>query len=414
MSRNVRLACVVGTRPEVVKMAPVVLRLRRPGSGFDVCVLATGQHRELLDVALADFGLKADADLALMRPGQSLAELTARALTALTDWLDQESPDFVLAQGDTTTVLAAALACQYARIPFGHVEAGLRTGDPGSPFPEEMNRVVAGQLAEIHFAPTASARRNLLREGIAPGSVHVVGNPVIDALRMIADREVRLPLAPTGKRFLLVTTHRRESFGAPLEGICQALTLLVRRFEDLSVVFPVHPNPKVRAVVEARLGGIDRVHLIDPVGYAGFVGLMKAAALILTDSGGVQEEAPALGKPVLVLRDRSERPEAIASGAARLVGTRPAEIVSAAERILDRPEPLLFPFKSPYGDGLAAERIAHLLAGRFGLDAGAEPPGLWNWPEEVVRRPHFRQSRGDRVGADRRTFYVPFDLDDSG
>ncbi len=402
MSRKIRVACVVGTRPEVIKLAPVILRLRQSGHCFDVRVLATGQHRELLDRALEDFGLRTDADLALMRPGQNLADLTARALTGLATWLDLEKPDLVLAQGDTTTVLATALACQYARIPFAHVEAGLRTGDFDSPFPEELNRVLAGRLAEIHFAPTASARRNLLREGVDPRTVQVVGNPVIDALQWIAQRDPVHPVPIATSRFALVTTHRRENFGTPLERICHALLELVHRFEDLSIVFPVHPNPNVRAVVHSKLGNQDRVLLIEPVGYAEFVALMKFAEFIMSDSGGVQEEAPALGKTVLVLRDRSERTEAIAQGAARLVGTQPTAIVDAAESLLngeDRCEPFA---NNPYGDGRASARIAHLLADRFGLDIGQEPPDLWDWPSSgsaPIRRP--RKQRRTQVAADR-------------
>lgn len=401
MSRKVRVACVVGTRPEVVKMAPVVLRLRQSSQGFDVRVLATGQHRELLDRALDDFGLRTDSDLNLMRPGQNLAELTARALTGLTAWLVQDKPEVVLAQGDTTTVLATALACQYARIPFAHVEAGLRTGDLDSPFPEELNRVLAGRLAEMHFAPTASARRNLLREGVAPKTVHLVGNPVIDALQWIARRVDKLPVQPATRRFALVTTHRRENFGPPLERICQALLELVNRFQDLSIVFPVHPNPNVRAVVESKLGRHNRIQLIGPVGYAEFVALMKSAEFIMSDSGGVQEEAPALGKPVLVLRNCSERPEAMTQGTARLVGTCPAKILDAAERILDGFKPFEPLVSSPFGDGRASDRIAHLLADRFGLEIGQEPPDLWDWPTKASLQRRPRRNRRASVVADR-------------
>ena len=372
-----KIACVLGTRPEVVKMAPVIFRLRRPGTGCVVRIVATGQHRGLLDMALADFGLDADLDLDLMRPGQGLADLTARALVALSETFERESPDLVLAQGDTTTVLAAALASYYHRVPFGHVEAGLRTGRPYFPFPEEKNRILAGHLADLHFAPTSKARDNLLREGIDPSAVHVVGNPVIDALLMTARRDDPPPIRPATNRYLLVTAHRRENFGAPMEEICAAMLDLVGRDDDLSVVYPVHPNPNVREVVADRLGGHDRIHLIDPVGYREFVALIRRSFLVLTDSGGVQEEAPALGKPVLVLRDETERPEALAAGTARLVGPRRGAIVSAVEELRDRPE-LYERFAravNPYGDGRASERIARIVAERLGFDLGASPDG---------------------------------------
>lgn len=263
------ISCVVGTRPEVVKMAPVILRLRR-NRLEDVRILSTGQHRSLLDRALADFGLTADDDLGLMRPDQTLADLTARAMTALSRTLGEQKPDLVLAQGDTTTVFCTALACYYHRIPFGHIEAGLRTGRRYYPFPEEKNRELAGHLADVHFAPTAAARRNLVREGIDPTSVHVTGNTVIDALLMTADRQVPLPLEPSTSRYLLVTSHRRENFGVPLREICLALLDLVGHYPDLSVVYPVHPNPHVRRVVNEWLVDHDRIHLIEPTGYPEF------------------------------------------------------------------------------------------------------------------------------------------------
>jgi UDP-N-acetylglucosamine 2-epimerase (non-hydrolysing) len=374
------VACVLGTRPEAIKMAPVVLRLKEIGPGLRVRVVTTGQHRALLERALDDFGIASDLDLALMRPGQGLADLTARALVALSDVLERERPDLVLAQGDTSTVLAAALACHYNRIALGHVEAGLRTGLPYSPFPEEKNRVLTSHLAAIHFAPTATSRANLLREGIDPAAIHVTGNTVIDALLMTARREAfrPLPVRPATERFVLVTAHRRENFGAPLEEICAALRDLVSRRPELSVVFPVHPNPQVRERVEALLAGSDRVHLIEPVGYSGFVGLMERAYVILTDSGGVQEEAPALGKPVLVLRDQTERPEAVAAGTVRLVGPRRGEIVAAIEELCDDREVYAHFARAvnPYGDGHAAQRIARIVAERFGIDPGPWPAAV--------------------------------------
>ena len=360
------VACVVGTRPEAVKMAPVILRLRRGDLDLAVRIVATGQHRGLLDQALADFGLAADVDLALMRPGQDLPELTARALVALSAAFREDRPDYVLAQGDTTTVFCAALASRYARVPFGHVEAGLRTGR-STPFPEETNRVLTTHLADLHFAPTESARRNLLREGIDAGAVHVTGNTAIDALNLIADRAPPLPVTPATPRFLLVTAHRRENLGAPLAAIAGAVADLVDRHPDLSVVWPVHPNPGVRAAIAEALAGRSRVLLIEPVGYPEFVALMRASFLILTDSGGVQEEAPSLGRPVLVLREATERPEAIEAGAARLVGTDRGGIVAAVEELLARPEVYgrLARAVNPFGDGHAADRIARAVAARM-------------------------------------------------
>jgi UDP-N-acetylglucosamine 2-epimerase (non-hydrolysing) len=376
--------CVVGTRPEVVKMAPVILRLRALENGPRVVVLSTGQHRGLLDRALADFGLEADRDLALMRPDQDPADLTARALVALSNELAARRPALVLAQGDTATVLAAALACHYRRVPFGHVEAGLRTFDPNAPFPEEKQRVLTSHLAELHFAPTPRARANLLREGIDPAAVHVTGNTVVDALQTIARKPVPLPVRPTTGRFLLVTAHRRENFGAPLAEIARALLDLVERDPGLSVVFTVHPNPRVREVAESLLAGRERIHLLDPLSYPEFVALMASSEAVLTDSGGVQEEAPGLGKMVFVLRDATERPEAVQAGLARLVGPRREAIIAAVaawRRERAGTEDAGAPVANPYGDGWAAARIARLVAARLGLDPGTLPPGVpESWP----------------------------------
>lgn len=371
------VACVVGTRPEAVKMAPIVHRLRREGSGFACRVVGSGQHGSLLDRALADFGLVADRDLGLMRAGQGLAELTGRALTALAGCLAEEAPDLVLAVGDTTTVFAAALACHYRQVPFGHVEAGLRTGDRYRPFPEEKNRELTARLADLHFAPTEAARSALLREGIDPRSIHLTGNPVIDALRMTLERCPRPPIRPPGDRFVLVTAHRRENWGAPMREIAAALRELVDRDRGLGLVVPAHPNPEVRGPLAEALRDHDRVRLIDPVGYPEFVALMAAAAAILTDSGGVQEEGPALGKPVLVMRSETERPEAEAAGS-RLVGTDRGSIVAAVEACLRAgaaPRSA-----SPFGDGHAAERIARAIAERFGMDPGGPGPPPPPWP----------------------------------
>lgn len=362
--------CVVGTRPECVKMSPVITALRRQGWAR-VVVVSTGQHRELVGQTLGIFGITPDIDLDLMEPNQSLASLTARILQRFDLLLSGQAPDLVLAQGDTTTVMATALASFYRQVPFGHVEAGLRTHDIRNPFPEEFNRVVAGRLAAIHFAPTEGARTNLLREGAAPNTVHVTGNTVIDALLDVAARP-DLPLAfprDPARRLVLLTAHRRENFGQPLRNICAAVKLLHDRFADLEFVYPVHPNPNVRPVVEAMLAGLERVHLISPIDYLEITGLLKRCYLVLTDSGGIQEEAPALSKPVLVLRAETERPEAIEAGVATLVGTETKSIVSEAARVLEDPAHYrsLARGASPYGDGHAAERIAALSGTLLGL-----------------------------------------------
>lgn len=346
-------------------MAPVIHRLRAEPRRWEVCVLTTGQHRELLSQALAEFSLTPDANLDIMRPNQRLDELTARALCGLGQFFRKNPCDMVLAQGDTTTVLAAALACYYERIPFAHVEAGLRTGDPYFPFPEEKNRVLAGHLAELHFAPTVGARANLVREGIDPGRVHVTGNTVIDALLMTARQSPPLPLRPPTERFILMTMHRRENFGQPMREVCRAVRDLAYRYEGLSFVFPVHPNPNVRSIVESELASVERVALIEPIGYRGFVALMQHAWLLLTDSGGIQEEGPSLGKPVLVLRDETERPEAVEAGTVQLVGPHYEAITAAVERFWR--QPMFAPKINPYGDGRAAERIERILAAWAGF-----------------------------------------------
>lgn len=371
-----KVVCTIGTRPEAVKMAPVVEAL---GSCHwaDCRVLLTAQHRDLVDPALAFFGIKADVDLDLMRPGQTLVDLTARMLGAVADALALEQPDLVLGQGDTTTVLATALACYYLKIPFGHVEAGLRTGKKYAPFPEEMNRVVAGHLGAIHFAPTATARANLLREGIDPATVFVTGNTVIDALLATTRRKVPIALDPEltpNARLVLVTVHRRDSFGEPIRNVCRAVARLHDGHPDAVFLWPVHPNPAVLPVVHELLDGLPRVRLCEPLDYGRFVAAMSRSYLVLTDSGGVQEEAPALGKPVLVLRAESERPEAIEAGVARLVGTDTDVIVGAAETLLNDPAAYraMAVGASPYGDGHAASRIVAALARVLGVEAGCD------------------------------------------
>jgi UDP-N-acetylglucosamine 2-epimerase (non-hydrolysing) len=357
-----RILCVVGTRPEAVKMAPVVHALRAE-PWAEVRVLATAQHRQMLDQILAFFEIAPDRDLDLMRPNQELADLTARMISALDPVLAEEHPDLVLAQGDTTTVMVTALCCFYRRLRFGHVEAGLRTRDKWLPFPEEMNRAIVGRLADLHFSPTEGSRQNLLREAVPDGAVHVTGNTVIDALLWTAARVPAEKFRPEGgRRLVLVTAHRRENFGAPFQQVCAALRQLADR-GDVEVLYPVHPNPNVRDVAYALLGGHPRVRLTEPLDYPDMVAAMQACTLILTDSGGVQEEAPSLGKPVLVLRRETERPEGVAAGASLLVGPDRERIVAAATRLLDDQAAwqAMANVVNPYGDGMAGQRIAGIV-----------------------------------------------------
>ena len=353
-------------------MAPVILALQQAGWA-EVRVVATAQHRGLLDLALAGFGIAADIDLDLMQENQTLAELTTRLIAGMDEVLTQEAPDFVLAQGDTTTVLATGLCCFYRDIPFGHVEAGLRTHRRRSPFPEEMNRVFAGYVASLHFAPTETARRNLLDEGVTDDNILVTGNTVIDSLLWQAGRDVDRPmLFDPGKRLIVVTAHRRENFGPPMKAICAAIATLADRYDDVEFLIPVHPNPNVTRIVRGMLGGRPRITLCEPLDYAHFVAAIKHAHLVLTDSGGVQEEAPALGKPVLVMRTDSERPEAIEAGVAKLIGIDHDSIVAEVATLLDDQDAYRAMARgvSPYGDGNAARRIIAALARYFGRSAG--------------------------------------------
>ena len=363
------VASIIGTRPDALKMAPVILELQRHPDRVRPLVIATGQHRELLQQVLGVFGIVPHHDLEIMRPGQTLAQITCRALEGLDALLAAERPDMVLAQGDTTTTFVATLAAFYHQIPVGHVEAGLRTENRYDPFPEEMNRRLTASLASLHFAPTQRAADNLRREGYADDTIHTVGNTVIDALLTVAERDVPLPdaeleaLTRSDQRLLLVTAHRRENWGAPLRRICGALRRILRETPDAHVVFQLHPNPRVRDVVCAELSDAPRVTLIEPQEYVPWVTLMRRAALILTDSGGIQEEAPALGKPVLVLRETTERPEGIDAGTALLVGTQEDAIVAAARRLLHDPSAYAAMARAvnPYGDGRAARRIVAIV-----------------------------------------------------
>ena len=354
-----RLLFVFGTRPEAIKLAPVIEELRRDPASFDVRVCVTGQHREMLDQVLAAFGITPDVDLALMEHDQSLTDIAARVLVEVRRAIDSFEPAVVVVQGDTTSAMAAGLAAFYAGVDVAHVEAGLRSGDLAAPWPEEANRRLIGVVARYHFAPTDEARDHLLREGAR--EVHVTGNTVIDALLRVG--EVELPFLSSDRRLVLVTGHRRENFGEGMESICRAIADLVREFDDIEVVYPVHLNPNVRQPVQAILGGEPRVHLLEPVDYATFVTLMKRSTLILSDSGGVQEEAPSLGKAVLVMRDKTERPEAVRAGNVRLVGTSRERIAGEAAALLRDPARLaaMSQVRHPFGDGHAAERIAEVL-----------------------------------------------------
>ncbi|MCM2459939.1 UDP-N-acetylglucosamine 2-epimerase (non-hydrolyzing) [Pseudomonas sp. CG7] len=362
-----KVLCIVGTRPEAIKMAPVIKALQAERN-IACRVLATAQHRGLLDQILAGFAITADLDLDIMRPNQSLAALTSRLLLELDNVLQAEQPDVVLAQGDTTTVMSAALACFYRQIPFGHVEAGLRTGDLCNPFPEEANRVIAGKLTRWHFAPTQGAVDHLLREGVSASDITLTGNTVIDALLMTAAQDCALTVPlDASKRLVLVTSHRRENFGEPFQNICQALKHLAERNPGIQILYPVHPNPNVKEVAHQLLGQTPNIFLCAPLDYAPFIAAMKRSYLIISDSGGVQEEAPALGNPVLVLREETERPEAVDLGVGKLVGANRALIVEQAQRLLDDPEAYQGMARgvSPYGDGKAAARIVDVLRQYF-------------------------------------------------
>ncbi len=354
-------------------MAPVIARLRRE-PWCDCLVILSAQHRELADQVLELFGIRPDADFAVMRTNQTLAGLTSRLIERFDEALARLRPDALLAQGDTTTSMVAALCSFYQRVPFGHVEAGLRTHKLYGPFPEEMNRLVAARVARWHFAPTEQARLNLVREGIAPETVTVTGNTVIDALLDVAARCSETPVPP-GLRLVLVTAHRRENFGAPFENVCRAIRHLADARPDIQFLYPVHPNPNVKELAFRVLGCHPRVHLVEPLDYCAFVAAMKQAHFILTDSGGVQEEAPALGKPVLVLRDETERPEAVAAGVVRLVGTDFERIVAESTRLLDDSAyyASMAHGVSPYGDGRAAERIVATLKKDLCVQADAAP-----------------------------------------
>lgn len=375
-----RIVVFVGTRPEAIKMAPVIAAIRK-ANDFEPVVVSTGQHREMLQQVIDLFGIVVDHDLQIMEPDQALASLTARLLMKIDRVLRRVQPHIVLVQGDTTTVFAAALGSFYHRIPVGHVEAGLRTGDIWSPFPEEINRRLVTPLATLHFAPTQLSRQKLLREGVEDARITVTGNTVIDALQMEVDRQrspeiehaVHAKLSQaigdawSDYPYMLITGHRRENFGNGFDQICKALAALAKRFPDHLFIYPVHLNPNVQKPVYARLGSLSNVRLIPPQDYSAFVALMSRARLILTDSGGVQEEAPSLGKPVLVMRDTTERPEGVEAGTALLTGARAERITESVTRLLTDAETYrkMSRAANPYGDGAAAERIVQCIRRYF-------------------------------------------------
>lgn len=385
MSNKKNVMVVFGTRPEAIKMAPLVHALRAHPRTQPL-VVVTAQHRQMLDQVLDIFDIVPDADLDIMEPGQTLPDLTARIVQAMTPVLERLAPDLVLVHGDTSTTLSTALASFYARIPIGHVEAGLRTGNMQAPWPEEMNRRLTAPLCDLHFAPTSGSRDNLLQEGIPGDRIHVTGNTVIDALLQVDARlrsnstlqmemQRRFSFLDPRKRLILVTGHRRENFGDGFERICAALAKVAERGE-VQVVYPVHLNPNVQEPVHRHLSGHANIHLIPPQDYLPFVYLMQQSGIILTDSGGVQEEAPSLGKPVLVMRETTERPEAVHAGTVRLVGTDDARIVEEIHRLLDQPAEYarMAEAHNPYGDGKACARIVEAIAGGDSRNAASLLP----------------------------------------
>jgi UDP-N-acetylglucosamine 2-epimerase (non-hydrolysing) len=368
VNKRLRIGVVFGTRPEAIKLAPLISELKARAEAFEPFLISTAQHRSMLDQVLQVFGISPDMDLDLMQPNQTLSSLTCRVLQKMDAVLETNPLDCLVVQGDTTTAFAAALAAFYRKIPVAHVEAGLRSRDVLNPFPEEVNRRLAGVVTSLHFAPTPIARENLLNEGVAAERIITTGNTVVDAVQMLVRMDLASQPLPEGvpddgSRILLITSHRRESWGSELENICTAIRETVNRFPDVRAIYPVHMNPNVRSTVMSRLGNLDRVHLIEPVDYFGFLSLLRRCYLVLTDSGGVQEEAPTFGKPVLVLRKVTERPEASMMGLARIVGTSSEAIAREAADILSSSVVYrtMSEGQNPYGDGRASVRIANAL-----------------------------------------------------
>ena len=373
---KLKVMTVFGTRPEAIKMCPLVLEMRKHPDEIEPLVAVTAQHREMLDQVLHLFGITPDYDLNIMSAGQTLYDVTEKALRGLQKVLEEAKPDLVLVHGDTTTTFAGALAAFYAQIPVGHVEAGLRTGNKYSPFPEEMNRKLTGALADYHFAPTATSKANLLRENVPEEKITVTGNTVIDALKTTVKPDYRFDddnlheVLDSGKRLILMTTHRRENLGEPMRHVYKALCEVLRTHDDVEAIFPVHKNPKVRQIVNEELGHLPQVHLIEPLDYQPFANLMARVDVVLTDSGGIQEEAPALGKPVLVLRDTTERPEAVTAGTVKLIGTAYEDVLRETNLLLDNPEHYraMAEAVNPYGDGEACARIVNRILREFGFE----------------------------------------------
>ena len=374
--KKLRLMTVFGTRPEAIKMCPLVLEMHKHPEYIEPIVAVTAQHREMLDQVLELFHIKPDYDLNIMASGQTLYDITTRALNGLKEVIEDAKPDMVLVHGDTTTTFAGALAAFYAQVPVGHVEAGLRTGNKYSPYPEEMNRKLTGSIADMHFAPTSTSKENLLKENVNPEAIMVTGNTVIDALQTtvkanyeFADAEFNKIFA-RGNRLILMTTHRRENLGEPMRNVYKVLRKVLETHADVEAIFPVHKNPKVREIVQEELGGLERVHLIEPMDYEPFANLMGKVDIVLTDSGGIQEEAPALGKPVLVLRDTTERPEAVDAGTVKLVGTGYEDVLRETNLLLDDPAHYqkMAEAANPYGDGKACERIIKAILQKKGYN----------------------------------------------
>ena len=395
-----KILLVFGTRPEAIKLCPVLLNLRRHSAHFDVRVCVTAQHRSMLDQVLDTFHVRPDYDLDVMTPGQTLSGITTRILASLEPVIRTEHPDMVLVQGDTTTTLAASLAAFYQRVPVVHVEAGLRTGDLAQPFPEEMNRIVVTRLATLHCAPTTGAARNLLAEGVERRRIWITGNSGIDAVLYVRDALESGSLATKlwpgldpSRKWIVVTAHRRESFGQGFASICESLATLAAR-PDVQLIYPVHRNPNVMDSVLRRLGGRSNVCLLDPLDYVPFVDLMRRAYLLITDSGGIQEEGPSLGKPVLVLREKTERPEAVAAGTVKLVGTDPQRILREAARLLNDPAAYarMARLYNPYGDGHASDRIREAIGAHFALNRApvSDPQRLPREPAQPAANPLVR------------------------
>ena len=373
---KLKVMTIFGTRPEAIKMCPLVLEMRKYPDYIEPIVAVTAQHREMLDQVLELFDIMPDYDLNIMQAGQTLYDITTRALMGLKEVIEEAKPDMVLVHGDTTTTFAGSLAAFYAQVPVGHVEAGLRTGNKYSPYPEEMNRKLTGAIADMHFAPTTTSRENLLKENVAPETIVVTGNTVIDALQTTVKEDYEFSDAEfnkifaRGNRLILMTTHRRENLGEPMRNVYKALRKVLETHADVEAIFPVHKNPKVREIVQEELGNLDRVHLIEPMDYEPFANLMGKVDIVLTDSGGIQEEAPALGKPVLVLRDTTERPEAVEAGTVKLIGTAYEDVLRETNLLLDDSAHYkkMAEAANPYGDGKACERIIRAILQKNGYN----------------------------------------------